>query len=214
MKDKAVAAKKAPKRDLESGKWTFYEYIEVAHELGIVGPSVMPMVHGVLRGTHFGFAACYEVGTQMSRCLAPDVSRRFAPCARCGGFSLRTVESRSTRPHRRRRERWRRRIRSQRAGTSTPTKNWHSLRSKPASRPLRSVDPTSPAGRSCSQRNPDGPAQVKTFVETGHALSSSLGRITISSEAIARIVGETARECYGVVGMAGRKWLPDTPGMP
>jgi uncharacterized alkaline shock family protein YloU len=67
----------------------------------------------------------------------------------------------------------------------------------------------SPAGRTCSQRNPDGPAQVKTFVETGHALSSSLGRITISSEAIARIVGETARECYGVVGMAGRKWLPD-----
>jgi uncharacterized alkaline shock family protein YloU len=48
-------------------------------------------------------------------------------------------------------------------------------------------------------------------VEAGHALSSPLGRITISSEAIARIVGETARECYGVVGMAGRKWLPDRP---
>ena len=46
-------------------------------------------------------------------------------------------------------------------------------------------------------------------METGHALSSPLGRITISSDAIARIVGETARECYGVVGMAGRKWLPD-----
>ena len=46
-------------------------------------------------------------------------------------------------------------------------------------------------------------------METGHALSSSLGRITISSDAIARIVGETTRECYGVVGMAGRKWLPD-----
>jgi uncharacterized alkaline shock family protein YloU len=46
-------------------------------------------------------------------------------------------------------------------------------------------------------------------VETGHALSSPLGRITISSDAVARIVGETARECYGVVGMAGRKWLPD-----
>jgi uncharacterized alkaline shock family protein YloU len=26
---------------------------------------------------------------------------------------------------------------------------------------------------------------------------------------IARIVDETARECYGVVAMAGRKWLPD-----
>jgi uncharacterized alkaline shock family protein YloU len=46
-------------------------------------------------------------------------------------------------------------------------------------------------------------------VEAAHALSSQLGRITISSDAIARIVGETARECYGVVGMAGRKWLPD-----
>src|SRR5204863_3895442 len=41
-------------------------------------------------------------------------------------------------------------------------------------------------------------------VEAGHALSSPLGRITISSEAIAHIVGETARECYGVVGMAAR----------
>jgi uncharacterized alkaline shock family protein YloU len=30
------------------------------------------------------------------------------------------------------------------------------------------------------------------------------GRITISSDAIAHIVGETARECYGVVGMAPR----------
>ena len=44
-----------------------------------------------------------------------------------------------------------------------------------------------------------------------HALSSSLGRITISSEAIAHIVGETARECYGVVAMAGRKWVPERP---
>ena len=46
-------------------------------------------------------------------------------------------------------------------------------------------------------------------MEAEHALSSALGRITISSEAIAQIVGETARECYGVVGMAGRKWLPE-----
>jgi len=43
-------------------------------------------------------------------------------------------------------------------------------------------------------------------VEAGHAhaLASSLGRVTISSDAIARIVGETARECYGVVAMAAR----------
>jgi uncharacterized alkaline shock family protein YloU len=38
-------------------------------------------------------------------------------------------------------------------------------------------------------------------MEAGHALSSRLGRITISSEAIAQIVAETALECYGVVGM-------------
>jgi uncharacterized alkaline shock family protein YloU len=41
-------------------------------------------------------------------------------------------------------------------------------------------------------------------VEAGHALSSPLGRITISSDAIARIVTETAAECYGVVGMSAR----------
>ena len=41
-------------------------------------------------------------------------------------------------------------------------------------------------------------------MEAGHALSSPLGRITISSDAIAHIVGETARECYGVVGMSAR----------
>jgi uncharacterized alkaline shock family protein YloU len=52
---------------------------------------------------------------------------------------------------------------------------------------------------------------VETVVEAGQALSSPLGRITISSDVIARIVGETARECYGVVAMAGRKWLPDRP---
>jgi uncharacterized alkaline shock family protein YloU len=48
-------------------------------------------------------------------------------------------------------------------------------------------------------------------VEAREALSSPLGRITISSDAIAHIVGETARECYGVVAMAGRKWLPERP---
>jgi len=41
------------------------------------------------------------------------------------------------------------------------------------------------------------------------ASSSQLGRITIANAAIERIVGETARECYGVVAMAGPKWLPE-----
>jgi uncharacterized alkaline shock family protein YloU len=40
-------------------------------------------------------------------------------------------------------------------------------------------------------------------MEVGHVLSSRLGRITISSEAIAQIVAETAAECYGVVEMKG-----------
>jgi uncharacterized alkaline shock family protein YloU len=34
--------------------------------------------------------------------------------------------------------------------------------------------------------------------------TSELGRITIASDAIAQIVGHTAAECYGVVGMAGK----------
>ena len=33
---------------------------------------------------------------------------------------------------------------------------------------------------------------------------SELGRITIAGDAIAQIVGHTAAECYGVVGMAGK----------
>jgi uncharacterized alkaline shock family protein YloU len=41
-------------------------------------------------------------------------------------------------------------------------------------------------------------------VEAGHALSSPLGRITISSDAVARIVGQTATESYGVVGLSAR----------
>jgi uncharacterized alkaline shock family protein YloU len=41
------------------------------------------------------------------------------------------------------------------------------------------------------------------------AVSSPFGRITIASEAIAQIVAETARECYGVVAMAGPRWLPE-----
>jgi uncharacterized alkaline shock family protein YloU len=40
-------------------------------------------------------------------------------------------------------------------------------------------------------------------MDMGHAVSSPLGRITISSSAIAQIVAETALECYGVVGMKG-----------
>jgi len=47
-------------------------------------------------------------------------------------------------------------------------------------------------------------APSKVAVEGGHAFTSALGRITISSEAIARIVGETALECYGIVGMVAR----------
>jgi uncharacterized alkaline shock family protein YloU len=43
-----------------------------------------------------------------------------------------------------------------------------------------------------------------TGVEGGHVLTSALGRITISADAIARIVGETALECYGIVGMVAR----------
>jgi len=45
-------------------------------------------------------------------------------------------------------------------------------------------------------------------MDARHTLTSplgsfSLGRITISSGAIAQIVAETALECYGVVGMKG-----------
>ena len=42
-------------------------------------------------------------------------------------------------------------------------------------------------------------------VEAGHALASTRGRISISSRAVAQIVGHTAAECYGVVGMDGRR---------
>jgi uncharacterized alkaline shock family protein YloU len=42
-------------------------------------------------------------------------------------------------------------------------------------------------------------------VERGYLTEQSdLGRITIAAEAIAQIVGHTAAECYGVVGMAGK----------
>ena len=42
-------------------------------------------------------------------------------------------------------------------------------------------------------------------MDRGHRTGSSeLWRITIASDAIAQIVGHTAAECYGVVGMAGK----------
>src|SRR5256885_3349187 len=41
-------------------------------------------------------------------------------------------------------------------------------------------------------------------VEVGSTRSTSLGRITISGDAVAQIVGHTAAQCYGVVGMAAR----------
>jgi uncharacterized alkaline shock family protein YloU len=44
-------------------------------------------------------------------------------------------------------------------------------------------------------------------VEPAQTVSSPLGRIRIAAEAIAQIVGQTAAECYGVVGMAGRPGL-------
>ena len=46
------------------------------------------------------------------------------------------------------------------------------------------------------------------MVEYDVQLSTALGRIAISSDAIAQIVAETIRESYGVVAMAGPKWLP------
>jgi uncharacterized alkaline shock family protein YloU len=41
-------------------------------------------------------------------------------------------------------------------------------------------------------------------VEAAPSLSSPLGRISISHEAVAHIVGRVAAEAYGVVGMAAR----------
>jgi uncharacterized alkaline shock family protein YloU len=42
-------------------------------------------------------------------------------------------------------------------------------------------------------------------VEPAPSLSSPLGRIAISREAVAHIVGRTAAEAYGVVGMGGNR---------
>ena len=41
-------------------------------------------------------------------------------------------------------------------------------------------------------------------MEASSALASTLGRISIASEAIAQIVAHVTAEAYGVVGMAGR----------
>ena len=43
------------------------------------------------------------------------------------------------------------------------------------------------------------------------AQESELGRIAVSSEAVAQIVGHVAAESYGIVGMAGRRF-PRLPG--
>ena len=46
------------------------------------------------------------------------------------------------------------------------------------------------------------------MAEAALTVPSELGRITISPEAIAQIVGRVAAECYGVVGMSLRAPLP------
>ena len=43
------------------------------------------------------------------------------------------------------------------------------------------------------------------------AKTSQLGRISVSSDAVAQIVGHVAAESYGIVGMAGRRF-PRLPG--
>ncbi len=46
-------------------------------------------------------------------------------------------------------------------------------------------------------------------MEAAEPLSSPFGRITIANDAVAQVVGHTAAECYGVVGMASkRRGLP------
>jgi uncharacterized alkaline shock family protein YloU len=42
-------------------------------------------------------------------------------------------------------------------------------------------------------------------MEAAQPLSSPLGRITIANDAVAQVVGHTAAECYGVVGMASKR---------
>jgi len=40
-------------------------------------------------------------------------------------------------------------------------------------------------------------------MESGFALSSTRGRVSIAGKAVAQIAGHTVAECYGVVGMDG-----------
>ncbi len=40
---------------------------------------------------------------------------------------------------------------------------------------------------------------------TGKEIRTDMGKLVLSEEAIATIAGASATECYGVVGMAGRK---------
>ena len=40
---------------------------------------------------------------------------------------------------------------------------------------------------------------------TGKEIRTDIGKLVLSEEAIATIAGASATECYGVVGMAGRK---------
>ncbi len=41
-------------------------------------------------------------------------------------------------------------------------------------------------------------------MDAAPSVAASLGRVTIANEAVAQIVGHTAAECYGVVGMSVR----------
>ena len=50
-----------------------------------------------------------------------------------------------------------------------------------------------------------GPMGSNPRMEAAQPLSSPLGRITITNDAVAQVVGHTAAECYGVVGMAKRR---------
>ena len=43
---------------------------------------------------------------------------------------------------------------------------------------------------------------------THRAATSDLGTVSVTSEAVAQLVGATAAECYGVVGMASHGRLP------
>jgi uncharacterized alkaline shock family protein YloU len=54
-------------------------------------------------------------------------------------------------------------------------------------------------------------------MESGHAFTSTRGRISIAGKAVAQIVAHTVAECYGVVGMdgsrVGRLLARDTRGV-